>query len=50
MTQEASTEAHYHDCVWGAGHKHICFQAECAEIADEPPVAGASFHGQVGRL
>lgn len=44
-TEARSVKPHYHDCLWGIGGKHICFEDACASIADDPPAEGAPFHG-----
>lgn len=36
---------HFHDCPWGTGGKHICFDDACFDIRDEDPEKGAPFHG-----
>ena len=41
----ANEAPHFHDCPWGTGGKHICFDRACAKLADEPPTKGAPFHG-----
>ena len=45
---EQSNEGHYHDCPYGAGGKHICFDLKCKpKDYDEPPRTGGAFHGSV---
>lgn len=41
----ATESPHFHDCPWGTGGKHICFDRACIDIADEAPAKGAPFHG-----